>query len=51
VKHLILLTILFLLASVGAFISGMFFGSWGAIIVLVIGLIVAFVQISVSIGH
>ncbi|WP_442753321.1 hypothetical protein ACNHKD_09910 [Methylocystis sp. JAN1] len=50
-KHLILLIIFFFIASVAAFISGMFFGTWGATIVLVIGLIVAFIQISVAIGR
>lgn len=50
-KHLIMLIILFFLASVAAFIGGALFGSLGALIILVIGLFVAFVQISVSIGR
>lgn len=50
-KHLILLIILFFLASVAAFIGGALFGAWGAAIVLVIGLFIAFVQISISIGR
>ncbi len=51
VKHLILLLVLFFIASVAAFIAGMFFGSLGAGIVLGVGLIVAFIQISVAIGR
>jgi hypothetical protein len=50
-KHLIMLIILFFLASVVAFIGGALLGPWGAAIILVIGLFVALVQISVSIGR
>ncbi len=50
-KHLIMLIILFFLASVVAFVGGALFGPWGAAIILVIGLFVALVQISVSIGR